>query len=86
MPARCRHEPAILLRLVATQQQQVADTQELQVEQLIFYILDGGTATDHMGLNGDIVSLPQYQDDDECAGAQTVRSPILYTQTPNGAL
>ena len=57
MSARCGHETAVLLRLVATQQQQVADAQELQVEQFILDVLDGTAATDHVGLHRDVVPL-----------------------------
>ena len=52
-----RNEAAVLLRLVATQQQQVADAQELQVKQLIFDVLYRCTAADHVGLHGDVVPL-----------------------------
>ena len=52
-----RHKPAVLLRLVATQQQDVADAEELQVEQLILDVLDRRAAADHVGLYGDIIPL-----------------------------
>ena len=56
MSARCRYESAILLGLVATKQKQVADTKKLQVEQLIFDILDGRSAANHVGLHRDIIT------------------------------
>ena len=56
MSARCRYESAILLGLVATKQKQVADAEELQVEQLIFDILDGRSAANHVGLHRDIIT------------------------------
>ena len=51
MAARRRREHAVLLRLVATQQQQVGDTQELQVQQFILDILYRRTTTNHVGLH-----------------------------------
>ena len=57
MAARRWYKPAVLLGLIATEQQQVADTQKLQVEQLILDILDGSTAADNMRLHRNMVSL-----------------------------
>ena len=51
------YETAVLLGLVATQQQQVADAEELQVEQFILDVLDGRTATDHVRLHRDVITL-----------------------------
>ena len=45
-------KPAVLLRLVATQQQEVGYAQELQVEQFIFDVLHSGAAAYHVRLHG----------------------------------
>ena len=55
VPSGCGSEPAVLLRFVTTQQHEVADTQELQVEQLILNLLYRRTAAYHMRLHGDVV-------------------------------
>ena len=47
-----RRKHAILLSLVAAKQQQVGDTQELQVQQLVFDILYRSAATYHVWLHG----------------------------------
>ena len=57
MSSRGGGEPAVFLGLVATQQHQVADAQELQVQQFIFYLLNGGTTADDVRLHGNVVSL-----------------------------
>ena len=51
MSSRSGYKPAVLLGLVATQQQEIADAQELQVEQFVFYGLYGGTAAYHVRLH-----------------------------------
>ena len=57
MTARRRREHTVLLRLVATQQQQVGDTQELQVQQFILNILNRSTTTNHVGLHWNLETL-----------------------------
>ena len=51
------YKTTVLLGLVTTEQEQVADAQELQIQQLVFDILNCGTTADHMWLHGDMVSL-----------------------------
>ena len=46
MPVRSRGELAVFLRLVATEHKDVADAQELEIEQLIFDVFLRRTATD----------------------------------------
>ena len=70
MASGCRHEATVLLRLVATQQQQVVDAEELQVEQLILDVLYRCPATDHVGLHGDVVPLL-----DGCGDGHRSRTP-----------
>ena len=69
--SRCWHKAAVLLRLVAAQQQQVVDAEELQVEQLVLDVLDGSPATDNVRLHGDIVSLLDGGCDGHCSRAAT---------------
>lgn len=54
MSARSGNEHAVVLRLVTTQQQYVADAKELKVNEFIFYILYCGTAAYHMWHHGDV--------------------------------
>ena len=56
MSARSGDESAILLSFVTAKQKQVADAEKLQIEQLIFDILDGRSAANHMGLHRDIIT------------------------------
>ena len=53
--AGCGYKPAVLLGFVSTQQQQVGYTEELQVEQFIFYVLHIGSAAYHVRLHGNAV-------------------------------
>ena len=55
--AGCRGEHAFVLGLVASQKQQVGDTQELEVEQYVLGLFTGETATKDMGYNGDVVPI-----------------------------
>ena len=55
--AGSRRESAVLLGLVATQQHQVAYAQELQVQQFVFYLFDGGATADDVWLHRDVVFL-----------------------------
>ena len=57
MSAGRRFKHPVVLRLVATQQQQIGDAEELQVEQFILYIIDGSPAADDMRLDGHPESL-----------------------------
>ena len=57
MTAGCRREAAVLLGLVAAQQQQVVDAEKLQVYQFVFYIFHRGTAADDVRLHRYVVAL-----------------------------
>ena len=52
-----RGEATVLLGLVATKQHEVADAQELQVQQFVFYLFDGLSTADDVWLYGDVIPL-----------------------------
>ena len=68
MSAGRRCEATVLFRLVAAQQQQVVDAKELQVEQFVLNVLNGGTATDDVRLHGNVVALLDGSSDGDGAG------------------
>ena len=70
------HEPAVLLGLVATQQQQVVDAEKLQVEQFVLDVLHRRSATDHVGLNGDVIPLLDGGCDGDGARAPAHPDPL----------
>ena len=46
--ARCGHKAAVFLRLVATQQQQVFDTEKLKVDEFVLYVERARSAAYHV--------------------------------------
>ena len=48
MTARCRGESLLIGSFVATEQQQMADAEELKVQQFVLDVLDGRTTTNDM--------------------------------------
>ena len=50
--ARCRHKAAVFLRLVATQQQQVFDTEKLKVDEFVLYVERARSAAYHVRNDG----------------------------------
>src|SRR5574344_39880 len=74
------NKSAVLLCLVATQQQYVVDAQKLKVNQFVLNVLNGGSATDDMRLHGDVVTLLDGCCNGDGAGAaalaQTFELPV----------
>ena len=62
-----RLECLVVFRLVASQQQEVGDAQELQVEQFIFYVFRRGTAANHVGNHGYVVFVLDGSCNGDCA-------------------
>ena len=52
-----RHETTVLLGLVPTQQQEIADAQELQIQQFVFDVIHRCSTANNMGLHRDMVFL-----------------------------
>jgi hypothetical protein len=81
MPSGCRYEAAVLLGLVAAEQQQVVDAEELKVEKFILDVFYSGTAADDMGLHRDIVPLLDGSGDGHStrapANALALKLPVL---------
>ena len=57
MTTWCRLELAVFLCLVATQQHEIPNSQELQVEQLVFNILNSSSTADNMGLYRNVIAM-----------------------------
>src|SRR5574344_18738 len=55
MTARGSFEPLVFLRFVTAEQKQIVDTQELQIEQFIFDVINRSATTDDVWLNRDMV-------------------------------
>lgn len=66
-------EQGLVLGLVATQQQQVGDAEELEVEQHILGLLTGEPAAEDMGHNGDVVPVLDGGSHSHGAGAAAQR-------------
>ena len=71
MTVRGRSELAVFLRLVASEHKDVADAQELEIEQLIFDVFLRRTATDDVRDDRDIVFVLDGAGDGYCARAAT---------------
>ena len=57
MTARGRGKAAVLLGLVATQQHEIPDAEELEIQQFVFRLIDGRSATDDVWLHRNMVAV-----------------------------
>ena len=62
-------EAAVFLSLVSAQQQHVADTEKLQVDEFVFHILGSSATAYHVWHNGNTISLLYGRCYGRCSGA-----------------